>query len=101
MIVARGQIYKLFDLNFGFPGRLLETSKSNADIIHNGNIVIEDYGKIWYGDIHKINDQEKLQKLADKLNKKIFVLREMDGRFENENNPLIDKAVLTFIPKEK
>jgi hypothetical protein len=41
-------------------------------------------GKVWWGDLDLTLDWERLEKIATALNKSLFVLREMDGRFENE-----------------
>lgn len=85
-------ILKLF-ANKGFMiGRMVAGSKStyleaypNNNVIFNANIVIKSRGKIWYGDLDLTLDGESLQKIASELGESLYILREMDGRFENEN----------------
>ena len=85
-------------------GRLISGSKSGYRrifpdniAIFNANICIEE-GKIWWGDIDLTISKFKLIELAQNLDKIVYVLYEMDGRFENENNPLLHKAVVKFLP---
>ncbi len=83
----------------GMCGRMLSTSKCNYSRLHyeniivfNGNVCTKD-GKIWYGDIDVTLDEDKLKTLAEAIGEKIYVLYEMDGRFDNEETPAIDKAM--------
>ena len=57
------------------------------------------HGKIWYGDIDVTLREGDLQKLADTLDTEVFVLREMDARFEHEGNPQFDAAVASYQPR--
>jgi len=75
-------------LNFG---RLVAGSKSSYknkypdhEVYFNANIFTLS-GKIWWGDVDVTLDQEKLERIAEEMGMKLFVLREMDGRFENED----------------
>lgn len=83
----------------GLPGRLISASKIDYSQRHPDNIVVfnsnicTNEGKIWFGDIDVTLDSAKLKELAETLGTKVYVLREMDARFENENTPLLDKAV--------
>jgi hypothetical protein len=91
--------------SLGYPGRLVSGSKSGYYkafpknmVVFNSNLILTtsenpEPRKIWYGDLDLTNDSEKLQELAEKLNGTLHVLYEMDGRFENENSPKIDRAV--------
>jgi len=63
-------------------------------VVFNGNVCTED-GKIWYGDIDVTLDEDKLKQLAEAIGEKIYVLYEMDGRFDNEDTPQLDRAVWT------
>lgn len=93
------------DINeaIGYSGRMLSGSKSyyfdrhpGHVVYFNGNIIIPAKGKIWFGDIDINKDGDKLREVAQKHNTVIYVLREMDGRFENEllsPDNLIKKAV--------
>ena len=85
----------------GANGRLLDWSKSDYLHEHPDNVVvfnaniITSHGKMWYGDIDVTKDEAKLKEYAEAIGEKIYVLREMDARFENENKPLLEKAVFT------
>jgi hypothetical protein len=106
-----GDIYKLF-VDRGFPmGRMISGSKSGyremypeERPIFNANIIIESRGKIWYGDVSFPADTEEMQELCNQLGEPLYVLREMDARFESENDPvevLKKKAVVIFKPQNK
>ena len=84
----------------GFPGKRLSGSKSTPNIVYNANVCIYDDGKLWHGDFHRINDLPKLLELATKLDTPMFVLREMDARFENEELPKIERATITIEPNK-
>jgi len=63
--------------------------------IWNANIIIKSMGKIWYGDLNLTSDGNLLKEIAEELGEPLYVLREMDARFENENDSvdlLISKA---------
>lgn len=81
------------------PGRLVSWSKSsyidsnpNNEVYFNCNIFVLGEGKIWYGDLDVTKDLEKLEEIASNLGKDLFILREMDGRFENEE--LADSEII-------
>lgn len=83
----------------GMPGRLVSASKSgystqypNNVVVFNSNVCTKN-GKIWFGDIDVTKDEAKLKELAEALGERIYVIREMDGRFENEAKPKLDNAV--------
>lgn len=84
----------------GFPGAMISGSKSGYRQaypknlpIFNSNVVTEK-GKIWYGDIDLTLSESKLKELAKAINQTVYVLLEMDGRFENESSPRLDRAQL-------
>ena len=86
----------------GFSGRLISGSKSlyrnhnlNNIIIFNANLCTEEE-KFWYGDIDINKDYKLLQLLAHRIGKTIYILNEIDGRFENENKPLINNFIARF-----
>lgn len=88
----------------GMLGMLISMSKSgyrdrNPDnlVVFNSNVCTETE-KIWFGDLDITRSKAKLQMLAQELNETIFVLYEMDGRFDHENSPLTDKYVVKFNP---
>lgn len=92
----------------GWAGRMISDSKSGYRLLHpngvpvfNANVVADFMSgptKIWFGDLDLTLDGDKLQSLADRLETTVWVLREHDGRFENEKQPLVEKAVATFKP---
>ena len=80
-------------------GRMISQSKSsyldrfpNNDVVFNGNVCIES-GKIWFGDLDITKSEEQIKALAEALGEPVYVLREMDARFNNESSPRLDKAV--------
>jgi len=88
----------------GFPGKMLDPSKSNYSdkhsthvVFYNANLFTNDQ-KIWFGDIDVTISQPQLAEVARVMKTYIYVLREMDGRFENEENPNIMKAIFTIQP---
>ncbi len=91
-------------LHLGYSGRMISGSKSGYRqrfphnlTVFNANLCTESE-KIWYGDIDLTFDYEKLEILANAIDEKIYVLYEMDGRFENEEKPRLDLAVIVFSP---
>lgn len=88
------EIKQLFRDNGIFTGRLLSFSKSayreaypDSYVYFNANIFAKDLGKVWWGDLDLTLDSEALQAIADASGHDLFVLSEMDGRFENEEIP--------------
>ena len=94
-------LFLLEGLNFG---RMLSGSKSgymntnpNNEVYFNANIFTRK-GKLWWGDLDITIDRDKLQTIADAMETKLYVLREMDGRFDNEDISeiqIMKKAVFT------
>lgn len=88
----------------GWPGKMLNASKFTYDKLHpthvafyNANLFTNDQ-KIWYGDIDVTIELSKLIEVAKAMETYIYLLREGDGRFENEENPDLMKAVFTIQP---
>jgi len=90
--------------NAGLPtGKMLSFSKTEYrqanpghEVYFNANIVTTSKGKIWWGDLDVTIDGPMLEQVARELNEEIYVLRELDGRFENEElsgNELKSKSV--------
>lgn len=74
------------------PGRMISGSKSGyreknpENVVYfNANIFILGEGKIWWGDLDLTKDTPILEDISREMGKKLYVLSEMDGRFENEN----------------
>jgi hypothetical protein len=57
-------------------------------VIFNANIIDKKLGKVWYGDLDLTIDGVKLAEIAKKLNTTLYVLSEMDCRFESEKKPV-------------
>jgi len=86
----------------GSPGRLINMSKGRYRyenprnlVVFNSNIFTQSGKKIWYGDIDVTTNEQDLIDLNKVINEKIYLLYEMDGRFENEKTPKIEKAVVS------
>lgn len=87
----------------GYPGKMISGSKSGYRslfpdnlVVFNSNVIVvtnDSVSKVWYGDIDITVDRDKLKKMATDLGVVIYVLYEMDGRFENENTPDIGRYV--------
>ena len=95
---------KIAESILGTSGRLISMSKSAYRgrnpthlVIFNSNICTESE-KIWYGDLDVTLDFSKLQNLAKKISETIYVLYEFDARFENEENPLLNRAAIEIYP---
>lgn len=91
----------------GFPGAMISASKSGYGdkypknvAVFNSNVVTAK-GKIWYGDLDITLAEQNLADLAKKIGETVYVLREMDGRFENEGKPRIENAVYAVTPEGK
>jgi hypothetical protein len=96
----------LVDINriIGPLGKLISYSKSaycqrNPDnlVVFNSNVCTQSE-KIWFGDLDITLEKEKLIELSKALNETIYVLSEMDGRFENEKSPKIERAKVSIFP---
>ena len=90
--LSDGDIYQIFSTNKLMLGRMISGSKSGYWenhkgnlIVFNANIIIESRGKIWHGDLDVTLDYENLEKVAEALEEPLYILREMDARFENED----------------
>lgn len=88
-------ISKAIEKHIGPVGRMISSSKTAPKghlCVWNGNIII-DGRKVWYGDIDVTKQAKSLAKLAKEIGKDVYVLREMDARFDNEANPDLSRAV--------
>jgi hypothetical protein len=95
-------LYEFVLETLGYPGRMIAGSKSyyrqlkpDNVAIFNANLCTSDK-KIWYGDIDVTLDVEKLSLIAQKAGETIYILHEMDCRFDTEYNVNINKAVAIF-----
>ena len=88
-------------------GHMISYSKSEYrkrnpenEVYFNANIFTE-FGKVWWGDIDLTISGEALQSVANETGEKLYVLREMDGRFEHEDRDISEVrkvAVKTYAP---
>ena len=99
------QLYSIAEEKLGTKGKMISASKSgyiqkNPDnlVVFNSNVCIEE-GKIWFGDLDVSLSYDTLSDLSKELGKTVYVLTEMDGRFENEENPRLGGAVIKFFPE--
>jgi hypothetical protein len=83
-----------------YPGRMIGSSKSaycsmhpNNLVVFNANVCTLTKGKIWWGDLDITLDTALLLALRNKVGEDLYILYEMDGRFQNETAPLLDRAV--------
>jgi hypothetical protein len=90
---------EIAEKHLGISGTMLSASKSGYStkypdhlVVFNGNLIVKGK-KIWYGDIDVTLSKSKIDALGKELKSPVYVLREMDARFENEDKPLIEKAV--------
>ena len=77
------------------------SSHKNDLVVFNANLCTKEFGKVWYGDLNVTKSKEHLHRLADDAGVDIYVLSEMDARFEFEENPLLHKAIIVFQPGTK
>lgn len=97
--------YPAFEAEGLATGRMVSRSKSayrekhpENEVYFNANVFNSSGEKIWYGDLDLTLEAESLERIAESLGEKLFVLREMDGRFENESLSeikVMQKAVYT------
>jgi hypothetical protein len=95
---------KIIEKKLGMLGTMISGSKSGYMeqypdnlVVFNANLCTET-GKVWYGDLDITKSSESLSALAIELNTTLYVLYEMDGRFEFENNPQLSRAIAIFYP---
>lgn len=93
------EVKHVFRDNGMVMGRMISYSKSeyreknpHSVCYFNANIFTLQEGKIWYGDLDLTKDGESLKRIAEEKGQTLFVLKEMDGRFENEG--LLDFATI-------
>lgn len=84
----------------GVRGKMVSASKGrygfenpNNLVVFNANVCTAE-GKIWYGDLDLTLESFKVTDLARALGKTVYVLYEMDARFDLEAQPQLDRAVL-------
>lgn len=89
----------------GYPGRMISYSKTDYVVrrfpdhvvCFNGNVCIGE-GKLWHGDLDLTLGEPHLAALAEQIGEIVYVVYEGDGRFANESQPLLDRAVYSVTP---
>lgn len=86
----------------GANGKMISASKSgyrqnNPEnlSIFNANLCTKNE-KIWWGDMDVTREQHIIGDLAYILGEDLYILYEMDGRFENEDKPIINRYAVKF-----
>lgn len=92
--LSDGDMYHLFMSNQLMMGRMISGSKTGYmernpknKVVFNANILIPSKGKIWHGDLDITLDRENLHKVAKALEEDLYILREHDARWGNEDKP--------------
>ena len=100
-IPALFEKYRLYNSRMvGYSKSAYRRENPENEVVFNANIFTTNE-KIWHGDIDLTLESGKLQLIANEAQESIFVLREMDGRFENEIlsfQEIKDKAIKIFHP---
>jgi len=93
------EVREAAELLLGHSGRLIAGSKSAYRkyypknlVLFNANLVVRGR-KVWHGDLDLSRDEALIVRLAELIQDEVYVLYEMDARFENEDSPRMDKAV--------
>lgn len=95
---------KTIEKKLGINGNMISYSKSsyrranpNNIVVFNSNIIIDNV-KVWYGDIDITISKGNLIDISKDLNKIVYILYEMDARFDKEENPNIKNYVVKINP---
>lgn len=93
------KIRDLLEQNGLSLGRMISPNKRSPEghfCVFNANIITRINGKVWWGDLDLTKEGEILKKIATETGEQLYVLCEMDCRFDTENDSvhtLIKKAV--------
>lgn len=88
------------------PDDTLDDFKTELHITGTATVYIGDpqtwvwyrSGKLWHGDLDLTLDEPKLAALSQQIAEVVFVLYEYDGRFDHEQEPLLERAVFSVTP---
>lgn len=87
-----------FDLMLGRMISSSKTSPKGETCVFNANLCTKGKGKFWFGDLNLTRDVEQLKLAAKERGEDVYVLREIDARFQNEANPRFENAVARIEP---
>lgn len=98
--------YEIFEKHGLYSGRIISGTKSGPEghvCVFNGNVVVENGGKIWYGDLDVTAEFDTLKEIADEIGQDLYILREHDARFDKENAGIVywKKHAVTVIKCNK
>ena len=82
-------------------GRMISGSKiapKGEVCVWNANLCTKTKGKFWFGDLNLTKDIEQLKLAAQEKGENVYVLREMDARFQTEASPRFENAVAKIDP---
>jgi hypothetical protein len=91
-------------LTLGLEGRMIAASKTRYQDEHPDHVAVFNANvcvgarKVWHGDFDATRDEPQLHELARLTGQVVSLLYERDGRFENEQEPLLTRAVLSVAP---
>ena len=93
------------EATLGQPGRMISSSKHGYGDRHpdhvalfNASVALSPAFKVWHGDLDLTVDEPVLLDLARRTGRIFYVLDERDGRFRNEQAPLVADAVYSATP---
>lgn len=98
--------HSIFETHGLFKGRCFGSKSAYRQryqhriIVFNANICTKEQGKIWHGDIDMTKDAKALQRIANSLGQTLYVLSEMDARFDNEIDPKFENAIEIIEPDD-
>ena len=84
-----------------YKGRMISGTKTSPKghvCVFNANLCTKSKGKFWFGDIDLTDDIEQLKLAAQEQGEDVYVLREIDARFQNEATPKFENAVARIEP---
>lgn len=93
------QICEVFSKHRIHCGRMIAAHKRGPEghvCVWNANIITKSSGKIWFGDVDITKEGNILKEIAKEVGESLYILREMDCRFDTEADPveiLISRAV--------
>jgi hypothetical protein len=72
---------------FGSKTAYRNAHPKKCEFIPNANVFTRLGGKVWWGDLDLVRDKRALELVARRLRCRLYVLSEMDGRFEKAAKP--------------